>query len=416
MKRIIWAGLAAAAAAGVFGGSVLAGGGSTPVVAGIVEGSFKAQGVESATHLALIVYGAKLSKVQRVSLAKPGLSTPFNEAEFTSSSAIGSRSPTMVVADFVDAVAPGAYDVYFNIPTTISPTDSFRPAGKIVISNAATSGVPGSLGQQSTINSASNPIDWTQLKNVPAGFADGVDNTVALAGNGTAATASHSDHNHDATYVLKTGDTVSGSLTVTGGVVATTSTAGTNALVARYSGSGTASTSGNNCAVFQTGTGANVARIDNTGKGYFNGGTAVTGADFAESVAVKGAVEAFQPGDVMVIDTTSTRRFALSTSADSPLVAGVYATKPGVVARPFDVAGDLSWKQREIPLAMVGIVPTKVCDEGGAIRVGDLLVTSSIRGHAKRAPVNPAPGTIIGKALGAMDGSAGSVEVLLLAR
>jgi len=65
---------------------------------------------------------------------------------------------------------------------------------------------------------------------------------------------------------------------------------------------------------------------------------------------------------------------------------------------------------------MVGIVPTKVCDEGGAIRIGDLLVTSSVRGHAKRAPANPAPGTMIGKALGAMSGRTGSVEVLLMSR
>jgi hypothetical protein len=412
----MWAGVAAAAAAGVFGGSVFAGGGSAPVVAGIVEGSFKQQGVESVTHLALIIYGSKLNKVRRVSLAAPGLSAPFTEAEFTSSNAIGSHSPTTLVADFLTAVAPGAYDVYFDVPTAIAATDTFTPAGKVVITNAATSGAPGSLGQQGTINAASNPVDWTQLKNVPAGFADGVDATVALAGNGTATTASHSDHNHDATYVLKAGDTMTGSLTVSSGVIAASSTAGTNALVARYSGGGTASTSANNCALFQTAAGSNVARIDNTGKGYFNGGTAVTGADFAESVAVKGPVREFEPGDVIVIDTTSTRRFAISTTADSPLVAGVYATKPGVVARPFDVAGDLSWKDREIPLAMVGIVPTKACDEGGAIRVGDLLVTSSIRGRAKRAPANPAPGTIIGKALGAMDGSTGSVEVLLLAR
>lgn len=33
------------------------------------------------------------------------------------------------------------------------------------------------LSTTGTINTATNPVDWTKLKNVPAGFADGVDNT-----------------------------------------------------------------------------------------------------------------------------------------------------------------------------------------------------------------------------------------------
>ena len=33
------------------------------------------------------------------------------------------------------------------------------------------------LGAPGSINQAGNPVDWTQLKNVPAGFADGVDST-----------------------------------------------------------------------------------------------------------------------------------------------------------------------------------------------------------------------------------------------
>src|SRR5207247_3536115 len=54
--------------------------------------------------------------------------------------------------------------------------------------------------------------------------------------------------------------------------------------------------------------GANKARIDGAGKGYFNGGTQASGADFAESVGVNAAKKAFEPGDVIVIDTGSDRR------------------------------------------------------------------------------------------------------------
>jgi len=438
MNRTNWTAVAAIAIAGALGSSVVAAGGaSRPVVAGIVEGSYRAEGVDATPHLALVVFGSKLAKVKRLALGRPGLTAPYAPSDFTTSDAVGPRSATSLVAEFLTDVGPGTYDVYFDLPASIDPSDVFTPVGRVVITNAATSGARGQLGRPGTINTTTNPVDWSQIKNVPAGLADGVDGvgptytqgngvtiagtTISLnfAGNGAAVTASHSDHNHDATYVLKTGDTMSGALTVTGAVTANGAlsaiNASGNALVAKYSGASASTTSTNNCAVFQSAA-ANVARIDNTGKGYFNGGTLTSGADFAESVEVKGVVADFEAGDVIVIDTTSTRRFALSTAAESPLFAGVYATKPGVLARPGDVAGDQSWKSREIPMAMVGIVPCKVCDEGGAISVGDLLVTSSVRGRAMRAPKSPAPGTIIGKALGSMDAAAGAVEVLLLAR
>ena len=38
------------------------------------------------------------------------------------------------------------------------------------------------LASAGTINGAANPVDWTQLKNVPPGFADGVGVGTALAG------------------------------------------------------------------------------------------------------------------------------------------------------------------------------------------------------------------------------------------
>jgi hypothetical protein len=40
------------------------------------------------------------------------------------------------------------------------------------------------LATPGTINAADNPVDWTKLKSVPAGFADGLDNGVDKAGFG----------------------------------------------------------------------------------------------------------------------------------------------------------------------------------------------------------------------------------------
>jgi hypothetical protein len=173
-----------------------------------------------------------------------------------------------------------------------------------------------------------------------------------------------------------------------------------------------ASTNGGDLARYQR-NGSNVARIDVNGKGYFNGGTQASGADFAESVAVKGDSSKFEPGDVIVVDPDSDRRFALSAEAESTFVAGVYSTKPALLGTTHDVAADDGNLKDEIPLGVVGICPTKVCDEGGAIKRGDLLVTASIKGYAKKAPKDVKPGTILGKALGALDKGRGKIEVLI---
>jgi len=171
----------------------------------------------------------------------------------------------------------------------------------------------------------------------------------------------------------------------------------------------------NAIAIFQQG-GTNKARIDTQGKGYFNGGTAVSGADFAESVVTARPAKEYEPGDVIVIDVKGERRFALSSSPNSKLVAGVYATKPGVLAGTGDVAGGATRADTEIPMAIVGIVPCKVCDENGAIEAGDLLVSSSTPGHAMKAPENPAAGTVVGKALANLGKGSGKIEVLLIGR
>ncbi len=178
---------------------------------------------------------------------------------------------------------------------------------------------------------------------------------------------------------------------------------------------GAAASASNAIAVFSR-LGVNRARIDTNGKGYFNGGTQTSGADFAESVETTLPVAQYEPGDVMIIDVKGTRRFDVSASPNSKLVAGVYATKPGILARDGDVAGDQRWTETEVPMAIVGIVPCKVVDENGAIEAGDLLVTSSTPGHAMKAPENPVAGTVVGKALGNLAGKKGKVLVLLIGR
>lgn len=143
--------------------------------------------------------------------------------------------------------------------------------------------------------------------------------------------------------------------------------------------------------------GSNVARINKTGKGFFNGGTQNSGADVAEAFDVEGGISEYEPGDILVISTNSDRTVEKSSKPYSNLVAGVYATKPGVLLTEEHIDSDISNK---VPMGVIGVIPTKVCLENGKIKRGDLLVTSSQKGIAMKADSKKVKiGQVIGKAL-----------------
>jgi hypothetical protein len=138
----------------------------------------------------------------------------------------------------------------------------------------------------------------------------------------------------------------------------------------------------------------------------------VCGGDYAESVDVSGDKKTYEPGDVLVIAADDGSDIAKSSEPYSTLVAGVYATKPGVVGRRQTT--DAKTSTTEVPMAMVGIVPTKVSAENGPIKRGDLLVTSSTPGYAmKGTDRDRLNGTVIGKALGHLDSGTGMIEVVV---
>lgn len=176
-----------------------------------------------------------------------------------------------------------------------------------------------------------------------------------------------------------------------------------SAMVVDHEGTG-------NIAIFQA-TGSNVARIDRTGKGFFNGGTQNSGADIAESFAIEGNRDEYGPGDVMIISRRSDRTLEKSDTAYSALVAGVFATKPGVLLTEKNMDETIDG---DIPLGVVGVIPTKVCNENGAIKRGDILVTSDHPGFAMKAnPTRIKVGEAIGKALENFDETTGVIKVLV---
>jgi hypothetical protein len=170
-------------------------------------------------------------------------------------------------------------------------------------------------------------------------------------------------------------------------------------------------TNGLNLAVFIKGN-ANVARINDAGRGFFNGGTQLSGADVAEMFDVGGERNTYEPGDVLAISTEKDRTVEKSSSAYSSLVVGVYATKPGVILTESDIDAE---NTDQVPMGVVGVIPTKVCLEGGVIKRGDMLVTSSTAGVAMKADLSKVQlGQVIGKALENFDATTiGKIKALI---
>ncbi|PWN68534.1 hypothetical protein C1631_017745 [Chryseobacterium phosphatilyticum] len=166
-----------------------------------------------------------------------------------------------------------------------------------------------------------------------------------------------------------------------------------------------------NIAIYQSAS-VNVARINKAGVGYFNGGTQNSGADVAEAFDVEGTISEYETGDILVISTRSDRTVEKSSTPYSTLVAGVYATKPGVLLTEEHIDTDISGK---VPMGVIGVIPTKVCLENGKIKRGDLLVTSSKAGVAMKADIKKVRiGQVIGKALQDYDQKEiGKIQVLV---
>jgi len=211
----------------------------------------------------------------------------------------------------------------------------------------------------------------------------------------------------------------------TNGVIGSSSTNGVVGISSHPFGGGTAAAvvadnTGSGDVFLGEGEDGRVARIDSDGVGYFDGGTQDSGADYAESIrAVDRA--ALHPGIVLAIAPGHGYAVDAARGRYSPLLIGVYSTKPAVLAvGDHGVDANLAG---EVPVAMMGVVPTNVTAINGPIRSGDLLTSSSISGYAMRAKptlvhgvaIYPT-GTILGKALQPLGTGRGQIQVLLMSR
>jgi trimeric autotransporter adhesin len=280
---------------------------------------------------------------------------------------------------------------------------SVVPAVVAPSGDAGVAGVP--LPFAGTINSAATVFRITQTGSGGSGGYE-----ILNTGSGATALGAFTNGSGSALFAVNGGAGRAGVVDITNANNAT------DALLARTNGTGRALVVDHigptgAIAVFQSGS-QNRIRFNKAGRGFFNGGTQVGGADLAEAFAVEGRVVDYEPGDVLVISKRSDRRVVKSSGAYSPLVVGVYATKPGVLLteRGIDERMD-----DLVPMGVVGVIPTKVTVENGTIRRGDLLVSARTPGHAMRGTDRTRMlGATIGKALQSFKGpGTGVINVLV---
>ena len=148
-----------------------------------------------------------------------------------------------------------------------------------------------------------------------------------------------------------------------------------------------------------------VLTLDNQGNLAISGQYSTTNGDFAENMAVRGPRSLYKAGDVLAIDSEASGRLTRSSQPYSTLVAGIYSTAPGVLGGA---------KRQGVPLAIVGVVPCNVTAANGAVRAGDLLVTSAKAGYAmKGTDRSRMIGAVVGKALEPLPKGDGTINVLV---
>ena len=146
-----------------------------------------------------------------------------------------------------------------------------------------------------------------------------------------------------------------------------------------------------------------------------NNGTYVAGSDFAEALPVVDDRAGYEPGDVLIVSSKVPGQVEKASRPYDLRVAGIYSTRPGMLGA--EKNGTSRVDAMDVPVAIVGIVPTKVTTRNGRLRVGDLLTTSSTPGYAMRCANRvKCTGAIVGKALEPLTQDKGIIKVLVMLR
>jgi hypothetical protein len=163
------------------------------------------------------------------------------------------------------------------------------------------------------------------------------------------------------------------------------------------------------------GTNSPTAKLHVIGSALVTGDVSVDGNIAAKYQDVAEWVESAVPlenGTVVIVDPDRPDQVLPSSVAYDTRIAGAVSAQPGLI---LGVRGD-----NKAMIAQSGRVRIKVDTRNGAIKIGDLLVTSPTPGYAmKSQPIKIGgqrihrPGTLLGKALEALPSGKGEILVLL---
>ena len=132
-------------------------------------------------------------------------------------------------------------------------------------------------------------------------------------------------------------------------------------------------------------------RFTNLGSGLCDGSWTGGGADYAEYFIKADTTKQYEPGDVILMSSLGSTVIT-DNEPYSNKVVGVFSTNPVVIGNGSSEGAPAN----SVLVGMMGVVPTKVCNENGKIEVGDFLTTSSIPGVAMKADK---PCLIIGRSM-----------------
>jgi hypothetical protein len=145
--------------------------------------------------------------------------------------------------------------------------------------------------------------------------------------------------------------------------------------------------------------------------GYFIGKVGISGADLAERFESIDS-HPIEPGTVVVVDEDQAGKIAVSDQAYDQKVIGIISGAGGIHTALMLHQDDAL--QGDQVVAIAGRVYCKAEANSAPIRPGDLLTTSSLKGHCMKATDrDQAYGAVIGKALTGLDKGEGLVLVLV---
>lgn len=115
--------------------------------------------------------------------------------------------------------------------------------------------------------------------------------------------------------------------------------------------------------------------------------------------------ESLVTGEVVIINPNRDGEITKSKTPYNPTVLGVISSKPSML-----LGNDTDNPSSGYPVALSGRVKVKVTDEGGSIKPGDFLTTSSKEDYVQKATKS---GPVLGLALEFFDGQEGEVIVFV---